>query len=124
MRKLRSSSTVQKGREGEDRAVQFLESQGYRIEGRNFRTRRGEIDIIASRDDLLVFVEVKALPRGNLELLAHELDRRKQEKIIETAKFYLEKYRQYNSRVIRFDVLAIDVPGLEPVHHIANAFSE
>ncbi|MBO4320337.1 MAG: YraN family protein [Treponema sp.] len=117
-------STVQKGHEGEDRAVKYLESQGYKIEGRNFRTRRGEIDIIASKEDLLVFVEVKALPHGNPEILAHELNSRKQQKIIETAKFYLEKYRQYNSRAIRFDVLAIDVPELEPVHHIVNAFSE
>ncbi len=117
-------STVQKGHEGEDRAVQYLESHGYEILARNFRTRGGEIDIIASKDDVLVFVEVKALPHGNTEILAHELNLRKQQKIIETAKLYLEKYRQYNSRVIRFDVLAIDVPGLEPVHHIVNAFSE
>ena len=120
----KGKSTVQKGYEGEDRAVQYLESHGYEILARNFRTRGGEIDIIASKDDVLVFVEVKALPHGNTEILAHELNLRKQQKIIETAKFYLEKYRQYNSRVIRFDVLAIDVPGLEPVHHIANAFSE
>ena len=117
-------STVQKGQEGEDRAVQYLESQGYTIIDRNFRTRGGEIDIIASKDNTLVFVEVKSLPNGNPEILAHELNFRKQEKIIKTAKCYLEKYRQYNSRVIRFDVLAIDVPGLEPVHHIVNAFSE
>ncbi|MBP5442862.1 MAG: YraN family protein [Treponema sp.] len=120
----KGKSTVQKGHEGEDRAVQYLESHGYEILARNFRTRGGEIDIIVSKDDVLVFVEVKALPHGNTEILAHELNLRKQQKIIETAKFYLEKYRQYNSRVIRFDVLAIDVPGLEPVHHIVNAFSE
>jgi putative endonuclease len=67
---------------------------------------------------------VKALPHGNAEILAHELGIRKQQKIIKTAKCYLEKYRQYKCRAIRFDVLAIDVPGLEPVHHIENAFSE
>ena len=119
-----TKSTTQKGREGEDKAVSYLESNGYTILDRNFRIRGGEIDIIASKDDLLVFVEVKSLPNGNIEILTHELNFRKQQKIIETAKFYLEKYRQYNSRVIRFDVLAIDVPGLEPVHHIVNAFSE
>ena len=121
---VKGKSTVQKGHEGEDKAASYLESKGYTIEERNFRTRGGEIDIIASKDDMLVFVEVKSLPNGNPEILAHELDFRKQEKIIKTSKFYLEKYRQYNSRVIRFDVIAIDVPGLEPVHHIVNAFSE
>ncbi|MBR6153269.1 MAG: YraN family protein [Treponema sp.] len=119
-----TKSTAQKGREGEEKAVSYLESKGYTIQDRNFRIRGGEIDIIATKDDILVFVEVKSLPNGNTEILSHELNFRKQQKIIETAKFYLEKYRQYNSRVIRFDVLAIDVPGLEPVHHIVNAFSE
>ena len=119
-----TKSTAQKGREGEEKAVSYLESKGYTIQDRNFRIRGGEIDIIATKDDILVFVEVKSLPNGNTEILSHELNFRKQQKIIETAKFYLEKYRQYNSRVIRFDVIAIDVPGLEPVHHIVNAFSE
>lgn len=84
----------------------------------------GEIDIIVEKDEMLVFVEVKALPHGSIELLAHELNYSKQQKIIKTAKFYLQKHRQYNCKVIRFDVLAIDVPGLEPVHHIKGAFSE
>lgn len=71
-----------------------------------------------------MFVEVKALPHGSPEMLAHELGVRKQQKIIKTAKCYLQNHRQYNSKAIRFDVLAIDVPGLEPVHHIVNAFTE
>ena len=57
-------------------------------------------------------------------MLAHELNIRKRQKIIKTAKFYLQKHRQYNCKLIRFDVLALDVPGLEPVHHIVNAFME
>lgn len=69
-------------------------------------------------------MEVKTLPNGSPELLAHELNYRKQQKIIKTSKCYLQKYRQYNSKLICYDVLAIDVPGLEPVHHIVNAFSE
>ena len=82
------------------------------------------MDIIVEKGETLVFCEVKYLPHGDVETLAHELSLSKQQKIIKTAKCYLEKYRQYSSRIIRFDVLAIDVPGLEPVHHIANAFSE
>ena len=119
------SSTVEKGRNGEDRAVSYLSSLGYGILDRNFRMgRSGEIDVVAEKDDVLVFVEVKALPHGNAEMLAHELNYKKQQKIIKTAKFYIEKHRQYKCKAIRFDVLAIDVPGLEPVHHIVNAFSE
>ena len=118
-------SSVAKGHDGENRAADYLVKNGYEILDRNFRMgREGEIDIIAQKNSFLVFVEVKTLPHGDLEMLSHVLDVRKQQKIIKTAKFYMEKYRQYKCRAVRFDVLAIDVPGLEPVHHIVNAFSE
>ncbi|WP_443738514.1 MULTISPECIES: YraN family protein [Treponema] len=112
------------GTDGENRAALFLESRGYTIIARNWRTRFGEIDIIAQKSDLLVFAEVKTLPSGGLETLAHELNLRKQKRIIETSKFFLAKHRQYSNSKIRFDVLAIDVPELEPVYHIEDAFSE
>ncbi len=122
-------STRQTGLSGENKAALFLENSGYVIVARNFRVRTGEIDIIAlgktkRERDTIVFVEVKSLPHGSLELLEHELNSIKQQKIIKTAKCYLQKYRQYSDCYIRFDVLAIDVPGLESVHHIVNAFSE
>jgi putative endonuclease len=117
-------TTCSVGRDGERRAAAFLMQNGYEIVESNFRTRGGEIDIIALGGDTLVFAEVKALPSGALDTLARELDRIKQQKIIKTAKLYLQKHREYSNRYIRFDVLAIDVPGLEPVYHIVNAFSE
>ncbi|WP_147613959.1 YraN family protein [Treponema pectinovorum] len=112
------------GDKGEEKAVNFLILNGYDVIARNWRTRCGEIDIIAKKDDIIVFVEVKTLPSGGLETLCHELNLRKQKRIIETAKFFLEKYRQYNNSRTRFDVLVIDMPGFEAVYHIPNAFSE
>ncbi|KQW07474.1 hypothetical protein ASC66_00165 [Leifsonia sp. Root4] len=47
------------GRFGEQQAVRYLEAQGYRVLERNWRCRHGEIDVVASRDGVLVFVEVK-----------------------------------------------------------------
>ncbi|MDO4505721.1 MAG: YraN family protein [Spirochaetales bacterium] len=117
-------STREKGNAGEDKAVSFLVSRGYEILARNYRIRTGEIDIVASQGDTIVFVEVKSLPHGNIEILSHELNSIKQKKIIKTSKSYLQNHRQYSNRFIRYDVLAIDVPGLDPVHHIVNAFSE
>lgn len=76
------------------------------------------------KDEVLAFVEVKALPSGNLETLSHELDERKQKRIIETAKFFLLNNRKYNNSKIRFDVAVIDMPGLDSVYYISNAFSE
>ena len=48
-----------RGRDGEQRAEQYLSDRGYTVLARNFRSRIGEIDIIAEKDDRIVFVEVK-----------------------------------------------------------------
>lgn len=112
------------GNDGENRAAQFLESQGYSIVERNYRIRLGEIDIIASKDNILVFVEVKTLPGGNAEILAHELGSVKQKRIIETAKYFLLNNRKYNDSLIRFDAVVVDLPGYPDIYHIQNVFSE
>lgn len=101
-----------------------MKSNKYEIVARNFRTRSGEIDIIAEKDEVLVFVEVKTLPSGNLETLSHELNERKRKRILETAKIFLLNNRKYNNSKIRFDVAIIDMPGLDSVYYISNAFSE
>lgn len=120
----KKDSTCKIGRCGEQKASEYLVQKSYKIIERNFRYRYGEIDIIAEKENKIVFFEVKTLPNGTLETLSHELNKTKQQKIIKTAKLYLQKHREYSNRYIQFDVLAIDVPGLEPVHHIENAFSE
>ncbi len=119
-----SSNTRLLGAAGEAEAANLYESQGFLVLERNFRTRFGEIDIIVQKDDLLVFVEVKALPNGNAEVLAAELGPRKRRKIVETAKYFLKNHRQYSNKIIRFDVVAVGLPGFERVHLIENAFSE
>ncbi|WP_191014651.1 YraN family protein [Treponema zioleckii] len=112
------------GNFGEDKAARYLFNNGYKIIARNWRTRHGEIDIIAITKDILVFVEVKTLPSGNAETLARELDKRKQKRIIETSKFFLLTNREYSNRKIRFDVVVVDMPGFDSVYHIQDAFSE
>lgn len=114
----------EKGVAGEERAAAYLKQQGFIILNRNWRTRSGEIDIIAmSSQDVLVFVEVKTLPGGDAQVLAHELNKKKQQRITETAKCFLLNNRQYSNSSVRFDVIVIDMPGVEPVYHIENAFS-
>ena len=114
----------QRGIDGEQRAVDYLISKNYKILHRNWRTKLGEIDIIAQIDDIIVFVEVKTLPSGNLETLEHILGKIKQKRIAETTKCFLNLYRQYNDSYIRFDVIVIDMPGFDSVYHLENAFSE
>ena len=121
---MQDESTVKIGRDGEDKASKYLESLGYKIVARNFKRRGGELDIIAKDGEILVIAEVKTLPSGNIETLSHELNLRKQKRIIETSKRFIEINRQYNDSIIRFDVLVIDMPGFPDVYHIKDAFSE
>lgn len=90
----------------------------------NFRTKTGEIDLIVSRENSIVFVEVKTLLLKDAELLARELNSKKQKRIIETAKYFLSINREYSNSLVRFDVVVIDMPGCPPVYHIENAFAE
>ena len=109
------------GKEGENRAVQTLESAGMGIIARNFRSRLGEIDIIALDGETLVFIEVKAWSAYGIENLPYSLSPKKQGRIIETAKYFLSIHRQYYGRAIRFDVVFV---GKEAVTHLASAFME
>ena len=112
------------GNEGENKALEFLLCNGYELLHKNWRTRFGEIDIIVKKDNLIVFVEVKSLPKGNLDYLSKVLNKDKQERIIKTSKRFLLNNRQYSNSYIRYDVIVIDMPGMSEVYHIENAFME
>ena len=109
------------GKKGEDRAVQALKEAGMDIIARNFRSKQGEIDIIALDGETLVFAEVKAWSVYGIENLSYGLNRKKQGRIIETAKYFLSINRQYYGRAVRFDAVFV---GKETVTHLASAFME
>jgi putative endonuclease len=113
--------TVTMGKEGEERAVKAFESAGLSIITRNFRSRTGEIDIIALDGETLVFTEVKTGFAYGIENLSYSINTKKQRRIIETAKYFLSINRQYYGRAIRFDVVFV---GKEAVTHLASAFME
>jgi putative endonuclease len=117
-------STKAVGDAGEARAAAFLERQGYTILERNWRTRTGELDIIARTQGTIVFVDVKTLPSGTWETVAHLLGPKKQKRVVKTAKSFLNLFRQYSDDHVRFDVLILDMPGLAAIHHIQGAFGE
>ena len=112
------------GNAGEKKAADYLTGKGYSILARNWRTKSGEIDIIAVKDETLVFVEVKSLPNGTNELLQTELNRGKLQRIVKTSKRFLLNHRQYSNSYVRYDVIVIDMPGMPDVYHIENAFTE
>lgn len=111
------------GLDGEALAARHLKRKGYKIIDRNFRTRRGEIDIIARHRDTLVFIEVKtrrSLRFGNPKRAITAAKRRK---ISMVALEYLLKTRGTTRIKSRFDVVTIqDTADRPKVEVIANAF--
>ena len=117
-------NTKERGNKGEDKAASYLSDKGFSIIERNWRTKGGEIDIIAYKNDTLVFVEVKTLPNGTMDMIQRELNYQKRQRIIKTSKRFLLNHRQYSNSYVRYDVIVIDMPGFEEVYHIENAFTE
>ena len=111
------------GKLGEDAAAKFLETQGYKIVARNFRIRSAEIDIIAQKDDVIVFVEVKARSDIRHGLPSEAVTVRKQKKIIEAAGVFLQD-ENFSECACRFDVVEVYLRGelVEEINHIENAF--
>jgi len=92
---------------GEELAVRELRSRGYAILERRYRTRYGEIDIVAKDGETLVFVEVRARATGEFGRAAESIDDRKKRKVTAMAVDYLARHHVTN-RPCRFDVVAID----------------
>lgn len=112
------------GQEGEARAAAYLQQQGYAILERNFRSKGGEVDLVArDRDGTIVFVEVKT--RRNLAYGVPQLavTQRKQRQIAKGALSWLARRRLHDSAA-RFDVIAVLLhdDGGQTLEHIANAF--
>lgn len=94
------------GKFGEDIADSYISSNGYTILQRNFRTKLGEIDIIAHDGNYIVFIEVKTRKSINYGYPREAVDYNKQIKIRDIASLYLVKNKKYNSHV-RFDVVEV-----------------
>ena len=101
------NTAVSIGQKGEETAVKILAKQGYKIIERNFRTKMGEIDIIARDKEYTCFVEVRLRKNNNFGTPADTIDARKRHRIINTAKYYAQKKRIYDTPM-RFDVVVIN----------------
>ena len=111
------------GRCGERLAAGYLSSHGYSVLDMNYRCRFGELDIVARRDDMVIFAEVKTRRSGRFGRPGGAVDYFKQQKIIRSAKWYIRSKGLENNR-FRFDVLEIlrTPAGQMSVNHIRNAF--
>jgi putative endonuclease len=112
------------GDRGEQAAARFLRRKGMRIILRNYRTPRGEIDLVARDGETLVFVEVKSRRKGSP---VEAVTAQKQKRIATAALIFLKKHHllEHNVRW-RFDIVAVLWPEEQrhpDIQHFPNAFA-
>jgi putative endonuclease len=111
------------GHGGEDLAAAYLQAVGYRILNRNYRTRLGEIDIVARDGDTLVFVEVKVRRSPNFGSAKAAVTAAKRRRLSMLALQYLKSPDGRRFSRARFDVVAVDRQNAEPrLELVQNAF--
>ncbi|WP_315836469.1 YraN family protein [Bradyrhizobium prioriisuperbiae] len=108
----------QTGISAESRAAAYLLAKGYRILARRFRTRYGEIDIVARHRNLLAFVEVKA--RATLDDAAYAITPQQRQRIIAAAEAWLMNHPEHANFDCRFDAILIAPKSLP--RHLTAAF--
>ena len=111
-----------RGDYGEEIAVSYLEDEGYQVLTRNYKTRYGEIDIIAMDGKELTFVEVRTFSKGSYVEPEESVFKRKRRKIINTARMYITENK--TDCGCRFDVIGISLRkgGQMEIRLIKDAF--
>ena len=110
------------GKEGEGLALKKIKRLGYKCIARNYRCALGEIDIIASDRDCLVFIEIKTRKGRSLGYAKEAIDDRKRRQLSKVALAYMKSNNCCDTKS-RFDVVAISLrDGKEEIEVIQNAF--
>ena len=105
------------GKDGEEKACNYLKTKKYKILEKNYRCLYGEIDIIAKYNNTLVIIEVKYRKSAKFGKGYEAVNYTKQQKIIKTLQYYIN---EKNVKMpVRFDVISIDD---NEITHIENAF--
>jgi len=107
-----------RGRFAEAKVAARLAQDGWQVLDQRVRTAAGEIDLIAEREGLLAFIEVKA--RASLADAAYSLGRRQRQRLMAAAEIWLAGHPGHGEAGMRFDVLLLDGEGR--MRRIADAF--
>ncbi|GGK07788.1 YraN family protein [Pseudomonas matsuisoli] len=112
------------GQNAEQRALDYLQSNGLKLVAKNWSCRRGELDLVMLDSDTVVFVEVRFRKHAAWGGAAASVDTRKRQRIILAAQYFLQREPRLSNRPCRFDVIAINANGALPpkLDWIANAF--
>ena len=110
------------GAYGEHLAAKFLREDNYDIKASNFKTYNGEIDLIAEKNGVICFVEVKTRQIGGMFSPADAVNVHKQENIKSAASVYLNKWAKGAEH--RFDIIEVFLDGkeLQKINHLPNSF--
>ena len=110
------------GKQVEELAARHLKRRGYKIIARNYRTKAGEIDIIAREGRTLVFIEVKGRQSARYGSAKAAVTPRKQHQVSKVALWYLKENDQMDAKA-RFDVVAVTrQDGEDRIEIVRNAF--
>lgn len=110
------------GKDGEDLAAEYLIEHGYRIRHRNWRCGKKELDIVAQKDGVIVFVEVKTRSNDRFGLPVESVTEQKMRRLMNAANTYVNCYKL--DFPVRFDILSIvGVSSDRQLIHIEDAFS-
>ena len=117
----------QRGQAGEELAAAFLRKNGYQILARNFHCRGGELDIVAAKDEILAFVEVRTRKKGAMVSPAESVTAAKRKKVIAAAYAFLEAHPTLQQTMQpRFDLFLVETEGDDPAlwqtDHLCDAF--
>ncbi|MFH0855782.1 MAG: YraN family protein [Candidatus Omnitrophota bacterium] len=116
------SDNLQLGILAEDKAEKFLKAGGYKILCRNYKTRLGEVDIIAKEKDIFCFIEVKLRSSDKFGKGSEAVSVKKQGQISKAALIFL-KENKLMDKGARFDVVSLEASGAEEnISLIKNAF--
>lgn len=110
------------GDKGERKTAAYYRKQGYTICAQNYRTRQGEIDIIAQKEKQLVFIEVKTRSKNTIAAPCEFVTPAKQRKLILAAQAYLQEINN-DALCVRFDVAEVFADEGNRIHCIENAFT-
>lgn len=115
---------IKLGSIGEQLAANYIKDKGYYILDRNYRTKLGELDIIAKKDNIIAFIEVKTRTSNAFGVPSEAVNYKKQKTIQKLSQQYiLYKKLDNNYWVYRFDVIEVKIIDKKyKIHHIENAF--
>lgn len=103
--------------------MSYLQQQGMKLISRNFRSPRGEIDLVMQDGDVIVFVEVRSRKDSRILDPVESIDETKQRKIISTSEYYLQTRMKSMDYYCRFDVVSLTGSGKAVnIEWIKNAF--